>query len=78
MPAFSRFSRSTRRELLASLAGLASAGIALPALSQSAFKPTRPVRIINPLRAGGATDAIVRPLARQQRPWEWLAPRVPL
>jgi len=27
-----------------------------------AFKPTRPVRMISPLLAGGATDAIVRPI----------------
>ena len=33
--------------------------------SASAFKPTRPVRLISPLLAGGATDAIVRPIAQR-------------
>lgn len=59
-------SRFSRRELLAHLAAItAGAGFATPALSQtqSAFKPTRPVKLISPLLAGGATDAIVRPIA---------------
>jgi tripartite-type tricarboxylate transporter receptor subunit TctC len=51
-----------RRELLAALGALAATGAAMPARAQS-FKPTRPVRLINPLQAGGATDAIIRPIA---------------
>jgi tripartite-type tricarboxylate transporter receptor subunit TctC len=51
----------TRRHLLA--AGLAAA--ASPSLAQGgpAFRPTRAVKLISPLQAGGATDAIVRPIA---------------
>jgi tripartite-type tricarboxylate transporter receptor subunit TctC len=44
------------------------AAAAWPAASQTpaaAFRPTRPVRLISPLLAGGATDAIVRPIAQR-------------
>lgn len=43
------------------------ASFALPALAQSgpAFRPTRTVRLVSPLLAGGATDAIVRPIAQR-------------
>jgi tripartite-type tricarboxylate transporter receptor subunit TctC len=56
------FTAWRRRELLAALGAFAASGAATPARAQS-FKPTRPVRLINPLQAGGATDAIVRPIA---------------
>lgn len=38
---------------------------AMPAFAQTgpAFRPNRPVRLVSPLLAGGATDAIVRPIA---------------
>ncbi|MGV3571890.1 MAG: tripartite tricarboxylate transporter substrate binding protein [Ramlibacter sp.] len=53
-----------RRSLLGAMAALAAtAAVPLPALAQSAFRPTRPVRLISPLLAGGATDAIIRPFA---------------
>jgi len=55
--------RYTRRTFLAGAAALAGAGVALPSYAQSAFRPTRPVKIISPLLAGGATDAIIRPIA---------------
>ena len=55
--------RIIRRELLASVAAVAASGLAWPAMAQSAFRPTRPVKLISPLLAGGATDAIVRPIA---------------
>jgi tripartite-type tricarboxylate transporter receptor subunit TctC len=54
----------TRRRLVAGLAAVTAAGgLPLIASAQSGFRPTRPVRLINPLLAGGATDAIVRPIA---------------
>jgi tripartite-type tricarboxylate transporter receptor subunit TctC len=59
----------TRRRRLAALAALA----ALPLLPQRAaaqggpplFRPGRPVKLISPLLAGGATDAIARPIAQK-------------
>jgi len=33
--------------------------------SASQFKPVRPVKLISPLQAGGATDAIIRPIAQK-------------
>ncbi|RYY53065.1 MAG: hypothetical protein EOO24_64620, partial [Comamonadaceae bacterium] len=53
-----------RRSLLGALAAIAaSGGLPLAAHAQSAFRPTRPVRLVSPLLAGGATDAIIRPVA---------------
>jgi tripartite-type tricarboxylate transporter receptor subunit TctC len=45
----------------------ASAIAAVPSLSfaQSSFRPTHAVRLISPLLAGGATDAIVRPIGQK-------------
>ena len=57
---------SSRRGVLISLLAVAASAIAPVAKAQgpaSAFKPKRPVRLISPLLAGGATDAIVRPIA---------------
>jgi tripartite-type tricarboxylate transporter receptor subunit TctC len=54
----------SRRDLLAALAALAATSLPLPAAAQ-AFKPTRAVRLISPLLAGGATDAVVRPIAQR-------------
>jgi tripartite-type tricarboxylate transporter receptor subunit TctC len=61
--------RLTRRGALAGL-GLLSAAAMLPAARvhaqsapASAFRPTKAVRMISPLLAGGATDAIVRPIS---------------
>jgi len=65
MPMFLSFPLS-RRSLMAGLAAFAATGKSVRALAQqtgSAFHPTRPVKLINPLLAGGATDAIVRPIA---------------
>lgn len=56
----------TRRHLLVGLAASAATGLALPSSAQqgtSAFRPTRPVKLISPQQAGGSTDAIVRPIA---------------
>ncbi|MBU3652170.1 MAG: tripartite tricarboxylate transporter substrate binding protein [Limnohabitans sp.] len=55
--------RATRRTWLISAAALAAGGVVLPSHAQSAFRPTRPVKIISPLLPGGATDAIIRPIA---------------
>lgn len=58
--------RMTRRAWLLATAA-ASAAWQTPSLAQGeqapAFRPTRAVRLISPLLAGGATDAIVRPIA---------------
>jgi tripartite-type tricarboxylate transporter receptor subunit TctC len=51
-----------RRALLKGAAA-AVAALSLPAVAQSAFRPTRPVKLVSPLLAGGATDAIIRPVA---------------
>lgn len=58
----------TRRATLGGLAAtlLPAAWAQAPAAGSApapAFKPVRPVRLISPLLAGGATDAIVRPIA---------------
>ena len=52
-----------RRRLLVGVAAVAAGGLVRPAAAQSAFRPTRAVKLISPLLAGGATDAIVRPIA---------------
>lgn len=52
--------RSRRRLLQAALAS--PAAIALPALAQGQF-PTRPIKLICPWPAGGATDAVMRAIA---------------
>lgn len=52
-------SRSRRRLLQAALAS--SAGVAWPALAQSF--PARPIKLICPWQAGGATDAVMRAMA---------------
>jgi tripartite-type tricarboxylate transporter receptor subunit TctC len=57
-------SKFTRRTALGGIA----AAMVVPAATWAqaappAFKPVRPVRLISPLLAGGATDAIVRPIA---------------
>jgi tripartite-type tricarboxylate transporter receptor subunit TctC len=67
-------SRPTRRRFLANAAGSAvgaaavvAAGWPAAAFAQQppapAFQPTRQIRLISPLLAGGATDAVVRPIA---------------
>jgi tripartite-type tricarboxylate transporter receptor subunit TctC len=53
--------RPNRRAFLAAAAALAP----WPAFAEAAFRPTRPVRLISPLLAGGATDAIVRPIGQK-------------
>ena len=53
----------TRRAALGGLAAtLLPAGVWAQAAAP-AFKPVRPVKLISPLLAGGATDAIMRPIA---------------
>ena len=57
---------SHRRALLRLLAALpALAGGLSLAQSGPAFRPTRTVKLISPLLAGGATDAIMRPIAQK-------------
>jgi tripartite-type tricarboxylate transporter receptor subunit TctC len=51
-----------RRTLLRGAAA-AAAAFGLPAIAQPSFRPSRPVKLVSPLLAGGATDAIIRPLA---------------
>ena len=52
--------RSRRRVLQAGLA--ASAAVALPAFGQATY-PVRPIKLICPWPAGGATDAVMRAIA---------------
>lgn len=52
---------SRRQFVQAALAS--SAAVALPALAQSPAFPTRPIRLICPWPAGGATDAVMRAIA---------------
>ncbi|MCD6077076.1 MAG: Tripartite tricarboxylate transporter family receptor [Ramlibacter sp.] len=53
--------RSRRQLVQAAVA--AAAGIALPALSHAQAFPSRPIRLICPWPAGGATDAVMRAIA---------------
>jgi tripartite-type tricarboxylate transporter receptor subunit TctC len=62
---FLQSSRLSRRALLAALPSLAAPLGALAQAAGPAFKPSRPVKLISPLQAGGATDAIVRPIAQR-------------
>src|ERR1700678_2542118 len=60
--------RPSRRRLL----HMAAAAVALPAVSRSAFSqsyPTRPVRIVVGLAAGGSVDIVTRVMA------QWLSGR---
>jgi tripartite-type tricarboxylate transporter receptor subunit TctC len=53
----------TGTALAAAAVGLASACVAADALAQSATYPTRPIRMIVPLPAGGPTDILARLVA---------------
>src|SRR3569623_3059265 len=53
-----------RRTLLKGALAAASA-YCLPALAQPAFRPTHAVKLVSPLLAGGATDAVIRPIAQK-------------
>ncbi len=53
----------TRRTALGGLAATLLPAGAWAQAAAPAFKPVRPVKLISPLLAGGATDAIVRPIA---------------
>ncbi len=50
-----------RRQFLGLTTGVLAAGAAQPALAQSTSWPDRPVKVIVPYAAGGASDAIARP-----------------
>jgi tripartite-type tricarboxylate transporter receptor subunit TctC len=58
----------SRRDVFRGAVGGLSVGF-IPQLfaqnSNGQFKPTRPVKFISPLQAGGATDAIIRPIAQK-------------
>ncbi len=58
----------SRRDVFKGLVSGFSVGF-LPQLyaqnSAGQFKPSRPVKLISPLQAGGATDAIIRPIAQK-------------
>ncbi len=53
---------SNRRQFVAQAAA-AAGGIALPSLARAQAFPTRPIRVICPWTAGGATDVVMRALA---------------
>jgi tripartite-type tricarboxylate transporter receptor subunit TctC len=53
--------RSRRQWIQAAVA--AAAGVALPSLSRAQAFPSRPIRLICPWPAGGATDAVMRAIA---------------
>lgn len=53
---------ASRRDFMRQCAALAALA-ATSAHAQGEFRPSRPVRLISPLLAGGAVDAIVRPIA---------------
>jgi tripartite-type tricarboxylate transporter receptor subunit TctC len=57
------FTHPTRRQLLGAMAATPLASMAQG--TEPAFRPVRPVRMISPLLAGGATDAVVRPIAQR-------------
>lgn len=52
-----------RREFICSTAGLLTVGLAPRAWGQASSWPARPVKLIVPYAAGGASDAIARPWA---------------
>lgn len=58
----------SRRDAFKGIVSGLSVGFLPELLAQSSsgqFKPTRPVKFISPLQAGGATDAIIRPIAQK-------------
>lgn len=58
----------SRRDVFRGVVGGLSLGFLPNIFAQSSngqFKPTRPVKLISPLQAGGATDAIIRPIAQK-------------
>lgn len=54
---------NTRRRLLAGMVSVCAAAVSAPALSQDADYPSRPVKIVVPLAAGGITDIAARMVA---------------
>ncbi|WP_279343770.1 tripartite tricarboxylate transporter substrate-binding protein [Variovorax terrae] len=62
-PTLARPAGPRRRTVLAAFGASAFSGLASAQGGAPAFRPNRPVRLISPLLAGGATDAIVRPIA---------------
>ncbi len=57
---------TTRRQWLHAAAAVAGGLLALPALAQGeAAWPTRPVRVIVPFPASGATDLVARVIAQR-------------
>lgn len=58
----------SRRDVFKGMVSGLSVGFLPELLAQSSsgqFKPTRTVKLISPLQAGGATDAIIRPIAQK-------------
>ena len=69
MPVHPLFRRPLTRPLTRRMVLGGAAASLLPFASWAqpapAFKPTRPVKLISPLLAGGATDAVIRPIAQR-------------
>ena len=70
-----RTSNIHRRSVLRGLAALGSTGLLGSALAQAGKDgwPSKPIRLVVPYQAGGATDITARALGKSSRP-AWASP----